>query len=227
MNFHIITLLPAVFEAYLKESIIGRARKRGLIKVRLYNLRDFAVSRHKKVDDRSYGGGPGMVIALEPLVKALEAIAKGKRKEKTKVIIFSAAGRQFDNKKAAQLARRYRHLILVAGRYEGIDERFRQICLANGYRVEEISIGPYVLSGGELPALVFIDVLTRQLKGVLGKEESLEERRGGAGIPVYTRPEVFLYRGKKYRVPRVLLSGNHQAIDEWRKSHRKLGKPNN
>ncbi len=222
MTFHIITLFPETIEPYLKSSIVGRAITKKLVKVRYYDLRKFTSSKHKKVDDRPYGGGPGMVIQAEPVIKAIQSAKAKIGKEKAGVILFSAAGKQFNNKAVPRLIQSYNHLILICGRYEGVDERLKKIVSENWkLKIEELSIGPYVLTGGELPAMVFIDTVSRQIKGVLGKEESLEEKRLGVGVPVYTRPEVFAYRGKNYRVPKVLLSGDHANIEEWRKKHKK------
>ena len=215
MTFHIITLFPEVFDAYFDESVIGKAIKKRRIKVRFYNLRKFSKDKkHKKVDDKAYGGGPGMVLEVEPIVRAVDKATRGKRNPK--IILFSAAGKQFDNKMAKSLTK-YKHVVLIAGRYEGVDERIKKVL-----RVEEVSIGPYVLTGGELPAMVVVDAVARQIKGVLGKEESLEEKRYGVGVPVYTRPETFEYKKKKYSVPKVLLSGNHAEIEKWRNRHKKL-----
>lgn len=211
MKFDVITIFPKSF-SYLDESILKRAQQKGLIKIRIHNLRNFSFDKHKKVDDKPYGGGPGMVIKIEPLIKAIGPISKNK---KMKIILFSPAGKQFNNKMAANLAKKYQHLLLICGHYEGVDERIKKIL-----KVEEISIGNYVLTGGEPAAMVLIDAVSRQLSGVLGKKESLEEKRLGIGVPVYTRPEVFIYKRKKYSVPKILLSGNHQKITRWRVKHR-------
>jgi len=216
MTFHIITLFPEVFKPYLNESIVGIAQKKKLVEVKYYDLRKYSSDKkHKKIDDKQYGGGPGMVLEVEPLVKAIEGILKGKNKKKIKIVLLSASGGQFDNKKAKSLSK-YKDIVFVAGRYEGVDERIKKI-----FKIEEVSIGPYVLTGGELPAMVMIDSITRQIKGVLGKEESLEEKRYGIGVPVYTRPETFEYKKKKHSVPKVLLSGNHAKIAKWREDNRK------
>ncbi|OGY62757.1 MAG: tRNA (guanosine(37)-N1)-methyltransferase TrmD [Candidatus Colwellbacteria bacterium RIFCSPLOWO2_12_FULL_46_17] len=219
MTFHIITLFPEVFGAYFRESIIGKAIKKRLVKIKFYDLKEFSIDKkHRKVDDRVYGGGPGMVLGIEPLVRAInKATARqtglgGKRQ--AKIILLSAGGRQFDNKYAQELSK-HKDVVLIAGRYEGVDERIKKL-----YSVEEVSVGPYVLTGGEVPAMVIVDAVSRQIKGVLGKEESIEEKRYGIGVPVYTRPEVFKHRGKNYRVPKVLLSGNHKEIEDWRMKHR-------
>ncbi len=217
MTFDILTLFPEVFEDYFNSSIIGRAKKRGLIKIRIHNLRSF-VSKNRP-DARPYGGGPGMVIRIEPVIKALDKILKNKSdvaRKKTKIIIFEASGKQFSEKINQDITKKYNHIILIAGHYEGIDERVKNVIKANKYNLGEISIGPYVLTGGEIPAMVVVDAISRKLKGVLGKTESLEEKRLGVGVPSYSRPEVFIYKKKKYLVPKVLLSGNHKDIQKWR-----------
>ena len=228
MKFDIITIFPKIFSAkggsYLNESILKRAQKNKLIDIKIHNLRDFTKDRHRKVDDRPFGGGPGMVLKIEPLIKAISSILRIQNlefriKKKTKIILFTPAGKQFNNKVAADLAKNYDNLIFICGRYEGVDARVKKVIKDLGFKVEEISIGDYVLTGGELPAMVLIDSVSRQIPGVLGKQESLEEKRYGAGLPTYTRPEIFIYPpagGKKYRVPKILLSGNHKKIEEWR-----------
>lgn len=218
MKFDIITIFPEIFESYLNESILKRAQKNNLVDFKIHNLRDFTKDKHKKVDDRPFGGGPGMVMQAEPIIKAVESVKL--KNKKTKVVIFSATGKQFNNKTAIDLAKKYDQLILICGRYEGIDARMKKIIKDQGLKIEEISIGPYVLTGGELPAMVLIDSVSRQILGVLGKQESLEEKRYGAGLPVYTRPEIFAHKGRKYKTPKVLLSGNHKKIEEWNKAHR-------
>jgi tRNA (guanine37-N1)-methyltransferase len=231
MRFDIITIFPSIFNSYLNESILTRAQKRGLIKIKIHNLRDFTRDKHRKprrkasflrgkVDDRPFGGGPGMVLKLEPLIKAISSLKFKVQSSNLKVILFTPGGKQFDNKIAADLVK-YDRLILICGRYEGVDERISKVLKANSYKLKTISIGPYVLTGGELAAMVLIDAVSRQIPGVLGKRESLEEKRFGIGVPVYTRPEVFKHKGKTYRVPKVLLSGNHKKIDEWRKKYKK------
>ena len=212
--FDIITLFPEIFTAYLNESVIGRAIRKGLVKVRVHNLRGFTTAPHHKADDRPYGGGPGMVLKAEPITKAMRQL-KLRPGKRAKAILLSAAGKQFSDKEAIRLARSSRRIVLIAGHYEGVDERVKKI-----FKPEEISIGPYVLTGGELPALIVIDAVSRKVKGVLGKEESLEEKRYGVGVPAYTRPETLTYSGKKYAVPKVLLSGHHGEIKRWRLGHK-------
>lgn len=218
MRFDIITIFPDVIDSYLNQSVIKRARAKKLVEFHIHDLRHYTKDGHRKVDSRPFGGGPGMVIRIEPLVWALDSVQKSKSLESksltTKIILFSVAGKPFNAKIARQWAEKYERIIMIAGRYEGVDERIRRI-----YKIDEISVGPYVLTGGELPALIVADAISRHIPGVLGKEESLEERRYGVGVPVYTRPEVFTWNKKNCRVPKVLLSGNHAAIDAWRKKH--------
>lgn len=211
MKFDIVTIFPEIFDSYLRESIIGRAIKNKLISVRAWNLRDFSLDRHRKVDDRPYGGGPGMVISVEPVFRAIKKILRGK-KEKTRIVIFSPSGKKLDEKVIKRLLK-YDRIVMISGRYEGVDERVMKYVAD-----EKISIGDYVLSGGELPALVLIEAVSRFIPGVLGKTESLESVRGS--FPAYTRPEVFEpEKGKRWRVPKVLLSGDHKNIEDWRSKH--------
>ncbi len=212
INFHIITLFPESF-SYLGESIIGRAVEAKKIAVSFYNPRDFTTDAHRTVDDKAYGGGPGMVIKAEPILKAVDkALA---RKKKALVIMFTPSGVQLQNETARYIARNAKDVVLISGHYEGVDERAVEALHERGLDVKKISIGPYILSGGELPAMVVVDAVSRQIPGVLGKSESLEELRA-ASPQVYTRPETFVYKKKTYRVPEVLLSGNHKEIEEWR-----------
>ena len=200
-----------------------RAQKSGKIKINIVDLRKFSIDRHKKIDDKPYGGGPGMVFKVEPLARAIELIKlKAKsQKLKTKVILFSPTGKQFNSKMAVDWAKKYNHIIMIAGHYEGVDERIQKIIGNWKLKIENLSVGPYVLTGGELPAMIVIDAVSRHISGVLGKNKSLEEERLGVGVPVYTRPDVFIYKGKKYSVPKVLLSGDHKKIEIWRKEHQK------
>ncbi|MDP3052389.1 MAG: tRNA (guanosine(37)-N1)-methyltransferase TrmD [bacterium] len=221
MVFDIITIFPEAF-SYLNESILKRAQKKGLLEIKIHNLRDFTEDKHRKVDDKPYAGGPGMVIKIEPIIKAVQSLTKKSKYSKTKslIILFSPAGKQFDSKMAVGLAKKCERLIFICGHYEGIDARVKKAISDMGLKIEEISVGPYVLSGGELPAMILIDAVSRHLPGVLGKEESLEEKRLGIGVPAYTRPEIFVHKGKKYPAPKILLSGNHAAIVQWRTKHR-------
>jgi tRNA (guanine37-N1)-methyltransferase len=231
MKFHIITLFPESFNSYLNESILARAQKNKLIDFKFYNPRDFvkptkAQTKNEKpylrVDEKPYGGGPGMLVQAEPILKALtfikSKIEKDNKKTKianvaknsVKIIHLSPSGKKFTNSYAQNVAKKYDHIIIICGRYEGIDARVKKI-----FKGDELSIGDYVLTGGELAALVMIDTISRQVKGVLGNHNSVEEMRN-ASPDVYTRPEVLVYNGKKYKVPAVLLSGNHAQIEDWR-----------
>jgi tRNA (guanine37-N1)-methyltransferase len=210
MNFHIITLFPGVFDSYLGESILSRAIEDKKIKVKFYNPRDYSKDKWARVDRRPYGGGPGMVLEAESVAKAVEAAKKAAKSKKVKIIIFSPSGKQFDTSLAKKYADSIEHFILICGRYEGIDARVQKI-----FKAEEISVGPYVLTGGELPAMALIDCVSRQVEGVLGNFDSREEERVSSS-EVYTRPEVMVWKGKKYRVPKVLLEGNHAKINEWK-----------
>ena len=219
MTFHILTIFPELFAPYLGESIIGKGIKSGKIKVKIYDLRRFTKDKRHRVDDKVYGGGPGMVLGVEPLSRALEYILKGENKSKTLVVLTAPAGREFSNKLASVWAKKYEHIVVIAGRYEGFDERIKSVIKNGmGFSVQEISVGPYVLTGGEIPALIIVDATSRQIPGVLGKSESIEESRYGVGMPTYTRPEIFQFKDKKYKVPGVLLSGNHAKVDKWRKT---------
>jgi tRNA (guanine37-N1)-methyltransferase len=212
MHFHIVTLFPKAFESYLGESILKRAIEDKKLKVSFYNPRDFADNAYKRIDRPPYAGGPGMVIQAEPVALAIEtAMKKCSKKSRPKIIFLSPSGVQFTNDYAKKAAKKFRDVIIISGRYEGIDARVKKI-----FKMEEVSIGPFVLTGGELPAMLMIDVLARQVKGVLGNFDSLEESRV-ASADVYTRPEVFAYKGRKYRVPKILLSGDHKKIEEWKR----------
>lgn len=223
MRFHVVTLFPGTFDSYLNESIISRAIKDKKVEVSFYNPRDFALDKWKRVDQKPYSGGPGMVIQAEPVIKAIEKalkkITKGDKKNKPKIILFSPSGKQFTTEYAKKMAKKSKNqitdIILVCGRYEGIDSRVKKV-FQKIYIVEEVSVGPYILTGGELPAMVFIDCVSRQIEGVLGNFDSLEENRVSTS-EVYTRPEVFKYKGKNYKVPKILLSGNHAEIEKWKK----------
>jgi len=211
MKIAVLTLFPGMFAGPLDESIVKRARDAGLLELSLHQLRDFAHDRHKTVDDRPFGGGPGMLLKPEPIFEAVGKLAS----EKTRVILLSPAGRKFDQAIAGELAQ-CDDLLFVTGHYEGFDERIRQE-LAD----DELSIGDYVLTNGALPVMVIIDAVTRLLPGVLGDDESSQEESFSDGLleyPQYTRPAEF--RGMK--VPEVLLSGNHAEIARWRAQQAKL-----
>lgn len=209
ITFHIITLFPDSFASYLDASIIGRAVKEKKVKVKFYNPRDFTPDKWARVDRRPYGGGPGMVLEPEAILKAVH---KALGKKRGVIYFFDRSGEQFSNNTARALVKKKtKDVVLICGHYEGIDARVQKILKA-----KKVSVGPYTLTGGELPALLVIDAVSRQVPGVLGSFESIEEERVSAS-EVYTRPEVFQWKGKKYRVPKVLLSGNHRLIDEWKK----------
>jgi len=261
LTFHLITIFPEIFDSYLNESILKRAQQEKKIRIKVYNLRDFTDDKHKTVDDTPYGGGPGMVLKIEPIYKCVEKIksdiqkrgeSKGeftisppslklrragnspnspKKTPKTKnqnsnslVILTSAKGEEYTQKKAEKL-KNLKDIIIICGRYEGVDER-----VANYIADEEISIGKYVLTGGELPAMVIVDSVTRLLEGVLGNKDSLMSESYGRqqttdnrqqdvnsnqkDYPVYTKPDEF----QGWKVPEVLLSGNHEEIGKWRRS---------
>lgn len=219
MRFDILTIFPRIFDSYLNESILRRAVNRSLVKINILNIRDFANPPHYQVDDRPYGGGPGMVLKVEPIYKTVCRLIKAKKsldsRKKTRIILFSARGKKL-NAKLARRFSKYDNLILICGRYDGVDER-----VAKKIADEEVSIGDYVLFGGEAAAMVLIEAVSRFIPGVLGKKESLEEIKGF--YPVYTRPEVFQPRsGHHWRVPKVLVGGDHQKIDAWRKKIKKL-----
>ncbi len=229
LTFHVVTLFPEAFESYLASSIVGRAIREKHVAVKFYNPRDFVKVTKKtdrpyiKVDGRPYGGGPGMVLQAEPFLKAVQkalgASKAGSRKLKpdsSVIYFFDASGKQFTNADARTLVKstyvgpRRSHIVLICGHYEGIDARVQKVLKA-----KKISIGSYTLTGGELPAMVVIDAVARQIPGVLGTFESIEEERISSS-EVYTRPEVLVWKGKKLRVPKVLLSGNHAEILLWR-----------
>jgi len=215
MQVDILTLFPEMFSGVLNASILKRAQEKGALKVNLINIRHYSTDKHKSVDDYPYGGGPGMILRVEPVVAAVEAVlSQGEGYSNdlssgTRVILLSPQGRPFIQKKAWELAK-YSRLVLICGHYEGIDERVRDLL-----RPEEISIGDYILTGGELPAMVVVDAVTRLLPGVLGESEGGAEESFYTGLlefPQYTRPRNF--RGLE--VPEVLLSGHHARINQWR-----------
>lgn len=228
MNFHIVTLFPESFDSYMNSSIIGRAIRNGKIKIKFYNPRDFVKptktqkSRNKpylRVDMPPYGGGAGMVMQALPVVKAVEKAIKNfsrKPKAKSLIIWLSPGGKQFDTELSKKTAGKYTDVIFVCGRYEGIDERaYKMIKEKKEIKTEKLSAGPYVLTGGELPAMILMDCISRQVEGVLGNFDSREEERASSH-EVYTRPGVLEYKNKKYKVPKILLSGNHKKIDDWK-----------
>ena len=231
ITFHNITLFPEAFDSYIGASIIKRAIEAKKIKVICYNPRDFVVSKNgkltyadRRVDNRPYGGGPGMVIEALPVIKAIDkAVGKylrdPKKKREVKIIFFSPGGSQFSNEVAEDL-KKYKHIVFVCGRYEGIDARIKKV-----FPMADISVGPYVLTGGELPAMIVIDAISRRVDGVLGDLNSIEEKRI-ASRDVYTRPETIVFKKKKYSVPKILLSGHHSNIDNWKKKINQSKKSN-
>ena len=226
MRFDILTIFPEIFKSFLSEALIARATKNKIISINTYNLRDWTEDNHKTVDGRPYGGGAGMVLMVKPIMKAIKDI---KKKKKTKIIVFSPKGKKFDQEMARKFSK-LDQIIMICGRYEGIDER-----VAEYIADEEISIGDYVLFGGEVPAMVVTEAVTRLISGAVGKQASIEDEsfKKIKGIekdmmtrfleyPHYTRPEVLKINGKVRRVPMVLLSGNHKKIEEWRKKHTRI-----
>jgi len=218
LHFHIITLFPDSIEPYIRSSIIGRAREKRLIKISFYDPKDFTRDKYGRVDRRPYGGGPGMVLEPDAMLRAAQKASASWRRKKRGVekIFFATDGAQFDEAMARKLSRK-KDILLISGRYEGVDARVQKILKA-----KPVSVGPYVLTGGELPAATVIDAVSRFVPGVLGKAESLERSRVSSP-EVYTRPEILTWKGKKYRVPRVLLSGHRAKIEEWKAKSRKSG----
>ncbi|MBD3361071.1 tRNA (guanosine(37)-N1)-methyltransferase TrmD [Candidatus Peregrinibacteria bacterium] len=212
MRFDILTIFPQAFDSYLKESILKRAQKNKLIEIHIHDIRDFSKDKHKKVDDVPFGGGTGMVMTPQPLYDSITFV---KKKNKGPVIFLSPQGKIFTQSKAEKLSKKYDELILLCGRYEGIDQRIRDTLID-----EEISIGNYVLTGGELPAMVTIDAISRLIPGVIGKEQSHIQDSFSKALkrkkeyPHYTRPKTF----KGMKVPEILTSGHHEKIKKWRES---------
>ena len=225
MKFDILTIFPRIFDSYLKESFIEKARQSRKISIKIHNLRDFTSDSHKTVDDRPFGGGLGMVLKIEPIYRAVNKIRKPAFAKasagKSKIILFTPRGKKFNQQIAYKLSKLDR-VIMICGRYEGVDER-----AAKHIADMEISIGDYDLMGGELPAMVVMETVARLIPGVLGKPELLKERitkeKGFIEYPQYTRPEAFSpKKGIKWKVPKVLISGHHKKIEEWRKKYGKV-----
>lgn len=221
MTFHLLSIFPNIFDSYLNESILKRAQDKKIVKFKVHNLRDWTNDKHKTVDDTPYGGGAGMLMKIEPLYKALKDIKKSSAKipaTKKKVILLSASGKKWTQARAQKYSK-LSDIVFVCGRYEGVDARIKK------FVDEEISVGDYVLTGGELPALTIIDSIVRLLPGVLGNKKSvIEESHSETGLaeyPQYTRPEIFTAGGKKYAVPPILLTGDHKKIEDWRKKQQK------
>ncbi len=217
MKFDIITIFPDIFESYFKEGLIARALQKKLIKIKTHNLRKWTKDKHKTVDDRPFGGGLGMVMKVEPIFKAVKQI----KRKRAKVILLSPRGEKFDQKTAFNLSK-YDQLIFICGRYEGVDER-----VADKIADIKLSIGDYVLMGGEVPSLVVIEAISRFIPGVIAKDQLLKERttknKGYLEYPQYTRPEVFSpEKGKKWKVPKELVSGDHEKIKKWRVKKSKI-----
>lgn len=215
-RFDVITIFPEAFQSYFDISILGRAQKRKKIQIMTHDLRAFTKDKHHTVDDKPYGGGVGMVMMIEPFAQALKKIVP-KRSKTTRTILLSARGSRFTQNNARACAQKYKRLILLCGRYEGVDDRVGSLV------DEELSIGDFVLTGGELGAMVVVDAVSRLLPGVLGKDESSVDESFSNGstleYPQYTRPEKY----KEMKVPKILLSGDHKKITEWRKKMRRRG----
>jgi len=224
LRFDIITIFPNIFDSYLKESFIKKAQESHKISIKIHNLRDFTRDRHKTVDDRPFGGGLGMVIKIEPVYRAVQFLKSKIKNQKSKIILFTPRGKKFTQQTAYKLSK-LSQIIMICGRYEGVDER-----VAKKVADLEVSIGDFDLMGGELPAMLVTETVSRLIPGVLGKPELLKERitkeRGFMEYPQYTRPEDFSpKKGSKWRVPKVLISGNHKKIIQWRgKRGKEIGK---
>ena len=226
MRFDIITIFPEMFDSYFNESILSRAQKNNLIQIKVHDLRKYTTDKHRTVDDTPYGGGAGMVLKIEPIYSALRDIGvinlDGKRKKnlsKTRIFLMSAKGDVYNQKIANKLSDLNR-IVLICGRYEGVDERVKQHLID-----EEISIGEYVLTGGELASMIVVDSVSRLLDGVLGNKKSLDSESYSNGFiehPHYTKPETFTVgKNENWKVPKDLLGGNHRQISEWREKHSK------
>ena len=215
LKFDIVTIFPEIFDSYFKESLIKRALDKRLIKINIHNLRKWTKNRHHTVDDKPFGGGLGMVMKIEPIFMAANALKQKTKNKKQKLILFTPRGKKFNQQMATRWSK-LNQLILICGRYEGVDER-----VAKHIADEEISVGDYVLMGGEIPAMVVVETISRLISGVIGKAQLLKERitnsKGFIEYPQYPRPDDF--RG--WKVPNVLLSGNHKKINEWRIKHQK------
>lgn len=212
MQFDIITIFPKILDSYYQESIIGRAQKNKIIKINYHNLRDFTDDKHKSVDDNPYSGGPGMILKIEPLIKAIESI---KKKKKYKIVLLDPKGQKYNYKKAQEYSE-LEQIIFINGYYEGVDFRI------DSFIDEKISLGEFVLSNSELATAIIIDSTTRLLKNVLGNQESLTDEsftKDSIEYPQYTRPEIFKHKNKEYSVPKILLSGNHANIKKWKEDN--------
>lgn len=212
MRFDILTIFPNIVRPYVDESILGRAQDAKLIQVGVHDLREWARDKHKQVDDTPYGGGPGMVMRADVIANAVKTI----KSHNSRVVLFSPAGKTFTQQDAQRYAKDYEQLVIICGRYEGVDARVEE-AIAD----EVISIGDYVLAGGEIPSLVVVESVSRLIPGVLGAQESEESKRFGVGVPQYTKPDIVEIDGKEYTVPKVLKSGNHAEIKKWRNGQKK------
>jgi tRNA (guanine37-N1)-methyltransferase len=220
IRFDILTIFPEMLESYFGGSILGKAQRAGHIKINVHNLRDWAKDRHKMTDDMAYGGISGMVMKVEPIYYAIDDIRSKVKSQKSKVILLSAKGKVLTQTKVRQLGK-YDQLILIAGHYKGVDER-----VAENIADEEISVGEYVITGGEVPAMLVVDAVSRMVPGVIGKDESKKGESFSQGVKyehgVYTRPAEFSpKKGVVWKVPEILLSGHHAEIEKWRKKKRK------
>ena len=220
MQFDIITIFPDIIDSFFNQSLLKKAQTKGVLKLKVHNLRDFTKDKHKTVDDKPFGGGRGMVMRADVIDKAVAKIKKGSAKSKTKVILFTPRGKKFNQKMATEFSK-LDQIIMICGRYEGVDERVAKYVVD-----EEISIGDYVLMGGEIPALAVVESTARLIDGVIGKTEEVKNRitksKGFVEYPQYTRPEEIEMGGKNRKAPKVLLSGNHKDIDTWRDRHSKI-----
>ncbi len=232
MTFHIITIFPKIFDSYFSESILKRAREKKLVDIKIHNLRDYTADKHKTVDDTPYGGGAGMVLKIEPILECLKAInfqfsifnfqkilkSKINKSKKTRVILFSAKGKRYTQADAKRL-KKYENIVMICGRYEGVDERVAKYLVD-----EEISIGDFVMTGGEIPAMAVVDSITRLVPDALGNAQSPKNesfsKKNYLEHPQYTKPAEY----NKWKVPEVLLGGNHGEIDKWRKKNSKKAK---
>lgn len=215
LTFNIITIFPKIFDSYFNNSIIKRAQTDELVKMKIYNLRDFTNDKRQTVDDRPYGGGAGMVLLAEPILRAIKKIGYKSASKKQKIVVLSAKGKPFTQALAKKWVKDLDNIIFISGRYEGIDERVKK-----SLNAEEVSVGPYVLNDGDVAVMALISVMTRLVPGVIAsaslQEESYSVSDKHLEYPHYTRPEIIAWKNKKYRVPKILLSGDHAKIKKWR-----------
>lgn len=221
MRFDIITIFPALFDSFLKESLLSKAMEKKLIDIRAHQIRDFIQGKHKIADDTPYGGGPGMVLKIEPIFKAVSNIVPFKKKgnkfvprdKKTRVVFLTPRGKKFNQTMAWDWFRTTKRIVFISGRYEGVDERVRNFC------TDVISVGSYITLGGEVPVMAVVETVARLVPGVVGRRDSIEK----SDFPQFTRPEVYEpKKGLKWRVPKILLTGDHKKIEDWRNKHEKI-----